>query len=109
MAYLRLIYRLAMDPCLRHYLIQKYFSIYNVLCFWLCMFRIPDCLDPMNRSGSGNSYIKLPMSKNRSTQVKSNIFHRLALRFIDGHGKGQRDRKLASAEFKWKLGIRRAE
>lgn len=73
------------------------------------MVRIPDCLDPTNRSCSGNSYIKLSMSENRSAKIKSNIFHRLALRLVDGHGKGQTDRILTATEFKGKLGICRTE
>ena len=73
------------------------------------MVRIPDCLDPTNRSCSGNSYIKLSMSENRSAKIKSNIFHRLALRLVDGHGKGQTDRILTATELKGKLGICRTE
>src|SRR5438046_4423110 len=73
------------------------------------MIKVLNSFDPVNRSNSGNSNIKLTMSENWSAKIKSNIFHRLTLGLVDGHCKGQANRKLTTTKFKRKLSIRRRE
>jgi len=84
-------------------LLKQHFTIYNILRFRLNHFIIPDHLDVVPRSHPRHPNIELPMSEHRSPKIQPNMLHRLPLRLVDRHCKGQPHRKLLSGKLEGNL------
>jgi hypothetical protein len=65
--------------------------------------RLPNCLNIIYRSYSGNSNIELPMCKHWPPKIQPNMLDHLALRFIDCHSKTKSDWKLPSIKLEGHL------